>query len=115
MATVTQASSLWLDYDLENWASIYSTWGSTFSGTFEINSTVTGASPVFTGVLTRSSTVPGRFHLRLNYDTASTTAPLPLWGSVALGTYKLMVEFNESTTKYREENHSRITIKAQGI
>jgi hypothetical protein len=115
MPTRIQANSLWLDYDLDNWAEIYSTWGSTFTGTFEINATVTGVSPVFTGTLTRSTTIPGRFHLRINYNTTSTTSPNPAWSSVATGTYKLMVEFNESTTKYREERHDRIAIKAQGI
>jgi hypothetical protein len=109
---VKQADSLWINFDLENWASIYPTWDTTWTGTFEISATET-STPIYTGSLTRS-TISGQFQLRLNTDSAS-TSPVLTWAAVPVGTYLLMTQFSNSTAKYREENHEKLTIKVQGL
>jgi len=112
MATVKSQDSLWIDYMLNNWQSIFATWDTTWTATFEISATTTGTA-IYTGSLTRG-TIEGLFQLRLNTDSAS-TVPVLNWSAMAVGTYRLMVQFNNSTSKYREERHEKLTITEQGI
>lgn len=105
MPTVKQGDSLWIDLSVPNYGAIDNTW-SNWSGTFEISTTET-ATPSLTGNLTRSST-EGIFNLRLN--TSNTT-----WTTLAVGTYKLMTQFSNTTVEYREERHDKLVIKTQGL
>lgn len=110
--TVKQGDSLWIDYNLENWSAINATWGSAWEGIFEI-SVSESSTPLYTGTLTRSTT-PGIMQLRLNTDSAS-TAPVLNWSAMSVGEYKLMVQFTNTTAKYREEYHEKLVVKAQGL
>jgi hypothetical protein len=110
--SVRQGDSLWVDFTLSNWSAIHSTWDSSWVGIFEISATET-STPLYTGSLIRSS-ASGLFQLRLNYDSAS-TSPALNWSDMAVGTYKLMTQFSNSTAKYREETHDRLIITTQGL
>lgn len=106
MPTVKQADSLWIDYDLCNYKAIDSTW-SNWAGTYEI-STTESATPSVTGNLTKATGQDGIMQLRLSTDNTT-------WNALAVGTYKLMVQFTNSTYKYREERHDKLIIKTQGV
>lgn len=105
MPIVKQGDSLWIDYDLSNYKVIDSTWAN-WSGTYEISTTET-STPALTGTLVRSNT-EGTFNLRLN--TTNST-----WNAIGVGTYKLMVQFYNSTAEYREERHDVLTVRTQGL
>jgi hypothetical protein len=104
MSTVIQANSLFIDYELPNYAAGDPTWAN-WTGTYEISATLT-STPLLTGTLDKTTT--GIMKLRLLSSNAT-------WTALAVGTYKLMVEFNNTAIGYREERQDRLTIKAQGM
>ncbi len=105
MPTVKQGDSCWVDYTLANYKSIDSTWGN-WSGTYEVSLTES-STPIVTGNLIKP-TIEGVMQLRLNSDNS-------IWTAIAVGTYKLMVTFSNSTAGYREERHDRLVVKTQGM
>lgn len=105
MPTVYQGDALWIDYEIPLYAAIDSTW-TNWSGKYEVSVSET-STPLLTGSLTRSTTA-GIFNLRLS--TGNTT-----WTALTTGTYKLMVEFNNSTVGYREEKHTKLIVQTQGL
>lgn len=107
-----QGDSLWVDYTVEGWEQAYATWGATWTGIFEISASES-STPLYTGTLTRSTT-SGIFQLRLNYDSAS-TAPILAWSALAVGTYLLMAQVTESTSKFRKEYFETLIIRTQGL
>lgn len=104
MATVRQADSLFIDYEIPLYAAIDPTWAN-WAGTYEVSATET-STPILTGTLDK--TVTGLMRLRLLSTNAT-------WTAIAVGEYKLMVEFNNATAGYREEKQERLRIKSQGM
>ena len=105
MPTVKQADSLWVDYEVPLYKSIDSTWAN-WAGTFDISPTVTGTSSLSGNLI--KNTDGGMMSLRLN--TNNTT-----WTALAIGRYKLMLEFANATTGYREEFHEFLNVSPQGV
>jgi hypothetical protein len=104
MPTIIQANSLFIDFELPNFAAGDPAWAN-WTGTYEVSSTLV-STPILTGSLDK--TVEGIMRLRLLSSNA-------LWTAIAVGNYKLMVEFNNTSIGYREERQDRLIVKAQGM
>lgn len=106
MPTVKQGDACWIDYGLPNYKAIDSTWAN-WSGTYEVSATES-STPILTGNLLKPSSQDGIMQLRLSTDNSG-------WTALAGGTYKLMVQFYNSTATYREERHDKLVVKTQGL